>query len=151
LFIIGGGADAPRLRGLIEERRARGITHHDRWVHDRDDLRRRLSAADLYAFPSRSEGFPNALIEAMACGLPIVATDIAGIPDIVGRGSAAGGILVPPGDPTALAGEIGRLIDDVELRGRLGRAARLRVGEHFSLDAVGAELKNFLSERGMPV
>jgi len=149
LVLVGGGADAPCLRRLIEHLGVRGVTFHDRWIHDRETLRLHLCAADLYALPSRSEGYPNAVLEAMAVGLPVVASEIAGVPDMVGRGSAAGGLLVPPGDARALTAALGRLIDDPTLRAALADQARRRVDARFSLDAVGAQLREFLLARGM--
>jgi starch synthase len=149
LVLIGGGADAPRLRMLIDRRRAAGVTFHDRWMHDRETLRLHLGAADFYVLPSRTEGYPNAVLEAMACGLPVVASETAGVPEMVGRDAAAAGLLVPPGDARALAAAIGRLADDPMLRNALANRARGRVDERFSLDAVGAQLHQFLLARGM--
>jgi glycosyltransferase involved in cell wall biosynthesis len=149
LLLVGGGSDAPRLRRLIERHGVTAVSFHDRWVHDRETLRQYLCAADFYVLPSRSEGFPNALIEAMACGLPVVASDIAGVPDIVVRGGEPGGLLVPPGDNHALYEAISRLVDDPALRSRLARQARLRIDERFSLDVVGARLRSFMVAHGM--
>lgn len=149
LFLLGGGADGHRLKQLIEARGVPGVRFLDRWIHDRDQLRSHLSAADFYVFPSRNEGFPNALLEAMACGLPVIATDIAGVPDIVGCGSRAGGVLIRPNDARALAEAIGEFVDDEPRRLELARRARLRVDERFSLDVVGRRLRDFLVARGV--
>lgn len=145
LLLVGGGIDGPELARRIRASGAPGIQFVNCFVHDRSELRKHLSAADLYAFASRTEGYPNALLEAMACGLPLVATAIAGVPDIVGEGPSAGGLLVPPEDVGLLVEAMARLIDDPELRTRLGRQARLRVDERFSLDTVGAQLRDFLA------
>ena len=67
----------------------------EEWVLDRARIRTFLSAADVYAFPSRHEGFAVAPLEAMACGLPIVAADAPGVPDLLACGEACGGIMVP--------------------------------------------------------
>jgi starch synthase len=119
------------------------------WLHDRGMLRRYLSAADLYVFPSRFEGYPNALLEAMACGLPVVAADIAGVPDIVGRDGAAAGILVQPNDSAALADAITKLLDDHALRTRYADHAPLRVDDRFSPRVVGTRIRDFMIARGM--
>lgn len=81
-----------------------------------------LQAADLFVLPSRREGLPISLIEAMACGLPIVATDVGGVRDVVEPSGA--GIVVPPEDPAALAEAVDALVADPERRLILGSAAR---------------------------
>ena len=81
--------------------------------------------ADVFVLPSLSEGSPNALLEAMACGLPIVATRVGGVPEIAVDGETA--LLVPPEDPVALARAIDRLLRDRALAARLGSAARATV------------------------
>jgi glycosyltransferase involved in cell wall biosynthesis len=86
---------------------------------------------DVFAFPSRLEGSPNAVLEAMATGLPIVATSIGGVVDLLDRGRA--GLLVPPDDPAALAEALDQLILDPNLRSDLGSRARRRTIEFFSL------------------
>ena len=75
--------------------------------------------------PSLSEGLPTVVCEAMNCGLPVVATAVDGTPEAVRDGET--GLLVPARDPAALAAALGRLLDDAELRGRMGEAA-LRIG-----------------------
>jgi 2-polyprenyl-3-methyl-5-hydroxy-6-metoxy-1,4-benzoquinol methylase len=86
-----------------------------------------LAAADIFVFPSLSEGTPVSLMEAQAAGLPVVASRIGGVPDIVKDGIS--GLLAPPGDEEALEGAILRLLDDPDERSRLARGARAD-GEH---------------------
>ena len=105
-------------------------------------MRRRLSAADLHVLASRHEGFPVAPLEAMACGLPTVLTNIPGSADVLAGGG--GGFVVPPEDPASLAEALGRLVDDHGVRARLGTQARARVGGEASIPAVGARLAAFL-------
>ena len=83
----------------------------------------------------------------MACGLPVVATAVAGVADILGGDAGAAGIVVPPGDADALAAALGRLVDDEPLARAAGERARRRVEEGFSLDAVGARLGALLDPR----
>jgi glycosyltransferase involved in cell wall biosynthesis len=85
---------------------------------------------DVCVHPSRHDGLPNALLEAMACACPIVATTAGGIPDALRDGQE--GLLVEPGDVPALASALARLLDDRELARRYGRAARARVLAEFT-------------------
>jgi glycosyltransferase involved in cell wall biosynthesis len=144
LLLVGSGSDAEELRRRLAARPAGGIYWYDRYILDRPLMRRHLSAADLYVLPSRHEGFPVAPLEAMACGLPVVATDAPGVPEILDGGEGAGGLLVPRGDAAALATALGRLIDDAALSERMGAAARARVVEQFGSGAVGRALDRVL-------
>jgi colanic acid/amylovoran biosynthesis glycosyltransferase len=104
------------------------------------DLRR----ADVLVAPSvrtrqgKREGIPVVLMEAMSCGLPVVASAISGIPELVEHRVC--GLLVPSGEPRAIADALRRLYEDPVLRTRLGRAARRRVLAEFDLDRSAAEL-----------
>jgi glycosyltransferase involved in cell wall biosynthesis len=140
LLLLGTGRDAPELRALLGG--DPGVHWTDEYVNDREAIRRHLAAADVYAFPSRNEGFPVAPIEAMACGLPVVAADAPGVADILGDRA---GVVVPVGDAEALARALGSLLDDEALRADLGARARRRAEERFSHESVGRELRAFLS------
>jgi glycosyltransferase involved in cell wall biosynthesis len=115
---------------------------------DREVLATRLAAADIFAFPSRQEGFAVAPMEAMAAGLPVVTTDASGAVDLVG--GDGGGIIVSAGDAQAFAGALGRLVDDPEERRRMGAQARVGVARRYSADTVGRQLADALigAERG---
>ena len=144
LVLVGSGEDAAEVTRRASA--ARGVHVLDEWVQDRARMRAILSAADLYAFPSRHEGLPVAPLEAMACGLPVVGADANGVEDVVGDA----GIVVPRGDVDALAAALGELLSEGERRGDLGRRARRRVEEHFALGPVGAALRAFLVDRDAP-
>ena len=144
LLLVGTGSDADKLRDLIATMQLQGILWVDEFVHDRTAIQRFLSAADVYTLPSRHEGFPVAPIEAMACGLPVVAADAPGVPDIFEGGEASGGIVVPRGDATALALALGRVLDNEAWGRELGKRARCRAEECFSLEAIGKQLRTFL-------
>ncbi len=139
LLLVGTGRDAPQLRRRLERSRERSVIWVDEYVLDKRQIARYLAAADLYAFPSRIEGFPVAPLEAMASALPIVAADAPGVAEILGADEHWGGVVVPPGDPAAFASALGELLDQPERRRQLSRCARQRV-EAFSLDTVGQQL-----------
>jgi glycosyltransferase involved in cell wall biosynthesis len=96
--------------------------------------RQLLWGADLFVLPSYREGMPRSVLEAMACGVPVVATDIRGSREEVVRGET--GYLVPVRDPQALGKAIVSMAHDGELRNRMGRAGRQRAEEHFDEDRV---------------
>lgn len=147
LLLLGSGRDDPQVEALLTDAEATRVTWIKELVHDRTRIREVLSAADIYAFPSRHEGFPVALLEAMACGLAVVAADVHGVREIVGTGDDAAAVVVPPGDVPSLAAALTRLAGDEAYREVLGRRARDRVKARFSLDAVGPELARFLLGR----
>ncbi len=104
----------------------------------RGDVSRLLVGADIFVLASHHEGMPVVLMEATSVGLPIVATAVGGIPQVITDGR--NGLLVPPGRPTALAEALERLVDDAELRQRLGRAAK-ETSEVFDVAAATAEVE----------
>lgn len=142
LLLIGGGRDSVEMRELLEAHAVRNVVWVDRHLHDRSAIRDLLVAGDVYAFSSRHEGFPVALVEAMACGLPVVATDVGGVRDIVPAGERSGGVVVPPRDPVAFAASLGRLLDDESLTQALAKRARHRA-EEFGVVTIGRELRSF--------
>jgi glycosyltransferase involved in cell wall biosynthesis len=148
LLLVGGGNDAEELRRLLKASGLDNVRWIDRFIVDRDELLQYLAAADVSTLPSRSEGFPVAALEAMACGLPVVAAEVNGIADMLEGGEASGGVVVPPGDAGALAGALGRLLDDEGLRRELGARARHRVEQRFSFETVGRQLREFMVGRG---
>jgi glycosyltransferase involved in cell wall biosynthesis len=126
VLVVGEGPERDRLEDIARRRGLRCV----RFLGARPDIPQLLAASDLFVLPSLWEGLPMALLEGMAAGLPVIATDVAGSRQVVVNGES--GLLVPPGDPTALASAMtGLLADDAE-RTRLGRAARQRVESEFS-------------------
>ena len=98
-----------------------------------------LRAADLFVHPSHQEGFSNAILEAMAAGLPVVACDVGGNPEAVVDGVT--GRLVPPRDPTALANAMAEILADPGKGRSMGEAGRQRATEQFSLDRMVREIE----------
>jgi glycosyltransferase involved in cell wall biosynthesis len=106
----------------------------------RDDVADLLASADAFVLPSRSEGLPLALLEAMFAGLPIVATRVGEVPAALADGDA--GLLVEPGHPGELAGAIDRLLRDAELARRLGGRARVRALAEFDVTRMAARYES---------
>jgi glycosyltransferase involved in cell wall biosynthesis len=131
--IVGGG---PELEPLLAHAAARGARHAFTFLGHRDDVPARLADADIFVLPSRSEAFPNAVLEAMATGLPIVTSGVGGMLELVDDGRT--GLLVPPAEPLALADGVCRLMADATLASRLGRAARDEARTRYSFDRMVA-------------
>ncbi|HEY9844822.1 MAG TPA: glycosyltransferase family 4 protein, partial [Candidatus Caenarcaniphilales bacterium] len=144
LLLVGTGSDAGELHRRIADMQLMGVVWIDEYVCDRNAIQRYLSAADVYTLASRKEGFPVAPIEAMACNLPVVAADVAGISDILENSEASGGLVVPREDPKALALALGRVLDDEAWGRELGKRARSRAEEGFSLEVIGKQLSDTL-------
>jgi glycosyltransferase involved in cell wall biosynthesis len=146
--IVGGG---PELEPLVARATARGVLHAFTFLGHRDDAPVRLADADIFVLPSRSEAFPNAVLEAMATGLPIVTSGVGGMLELVDDGRT--GLLVPPGDPLALADRVCRLMADATLASRLGHAAREEVLARYSFDRMVAAFEGIylteLTRRGV--
>lgn len=143
LVLIGIGHDTELLRGMIRHAELANVRWIDRYITDRDLLWRYLAAADIATLPSRREGFAVAAVEALACGLPVVAAETNGVTEALGDDGTTG-IIVARDDPSALAAALGRLIADDALSRAMGARGRRRAEERFSLDAVGRQLRTFL-------
>lgn len=146
LLLVGSAQDDDTLRPRVDLFPPGTIRWDDRFTLDRDLLWQYLSAADIATSPSRTEGFSVSIIESMACGLPVVATDVSGVAEALGEPPA--GMIVPSEDAAALAEALGRLLDDDSLRKTLGDRARSRAEEEFSFATVGSRLRRFLEDRG---
>lgn len=126
--ILGDGPEHDRLQALIRKFELEKTV----WLlGEKGEIPSWLSAFDLYCLPSLWEGLPNALLEAMALGLPVVASRVDGVPEAVTDGKD--GLLVPPSKPEALAKALKSLADDAEKRAALGAAAKAVVSERFTL------------------
>ena len=126
--IAGGGPEEAPVGALVE---SAGLGARVRLLGRREDVSSLHAAADIFVLPSLSEGLPLALLEAMNAGAAIVASDVGGIPEVVTHGETA--LLCPPGDPSALAATIRRLLGDPGERKRLGAAARRLVRERYDI------------------
>ncbi len=131
-LIIGGGRREAEMRQLAQELGLAGRVH---FLGQRPDIPDLLGALDIFVLPSHSEGVSLALLEAMAAGLPVIATAVGGLPEVVTDG--VNGLLIPPQDPEALAQALARLLDDPALAKKLGENARRHVEEKFLPGAPG--------------
>ena len=136
-LLVGDGSMKERL--ALEAERY-GISDHVHFAGHREDVGSLLSAGDLFTMPSVNEGMGLAIVEAMACSLPVVASRVGGIPEVVDDGIT--GILVPPDDADALAKACSELLLDADARTRMGsegeRRARSRYGIHTALENTAA-------------
>jgi glycosyltransferase involved in cell wall biosynthesis len=134
-FSIAGDVLEPdyfaELQTLVRDLNLSGHLH---FVGGITNLREHLSAADIFILPSRSEGFSNAIVEAMAAALPVVATNVGGNAEAVKDGVS--GFVVPSDDPAALSAAIIRLLSDPSLAKAMGEAGKDLVAENFTAEAM---------------
>jgi glycosyltransferase involved in cell wall biosynthesis len=129
LLVVGGG----ELReALVRDAEQKGLSTRVHFLGPRRDLGNLLAAVDLFVMASLWEGLPLSMVLAMGAGLPIVATRVAGIPEVVADGRT--GLLVAPRDSNALGSARARLLGDADLRRRMGDEARASVLPRFGVD-----------------
>jgi len=129
VLLVGDGALKDQLVGRIT---TLGLGTQVKLLGERRDVAAILALSDLFVLSSRWEGMPNAILEAMAAGLPVLATRVDGTVDVVRDGET--GVLVPPGDDRALAAALLALGRDPARRRALGAAGRRRIDEAYSID-----------------
>ena len=127
--IVGDGPRRTELEALVRSRR---LDDRVSFLGHREDVGRLLSEASVFALPSRSEAFPNGAIEAMAAGLPVVASAVGGLLDLIEHGRT--GVLIEPGNPTALADALRRLLTNQTAAARIGEHARAHVQQRYSFE-----------------
>jgi glycosyltransferase involved in cell wall biosynthesis len=147
LWLVG---DGPRLEEVRDLCRRLLPPDRVRFLPPREDLRPLLHQASLLVLSSRTEALPNVVLEAMAAGLPVVATRVGGVPELVRPGRT--GWLVDPGDAPGLAAALCQVLGDPDTRQAMGRAGRLRALQEFSLETMTqryeAVLLNLLKQVG---
>lgn len=129
--IVGDGPDRSAVEAAV---RRCSLGDRIELLGERADVAVQLGRSDVFVLPSRSEGMPMSVLEAMAAGLPVVASAVGGVPELIGDA----GVLAPAGDVEALAAALDRVVGDRELRRALGAAARRRVTERFDVSAFHA-------------
>lgn len=131
LVLLQAGRQGRATAAVEAVHRRSGLGRAVRLLGHRDDVPELLAAADVFVFPSRYEGLGGSLIEAMALGMPIVASDLPAIREVVEEGGNA--VLVPPGDAGALASSVSALLDDEDRRRRFGSRSRAIFEARFTL------------------
>lgn len=127
LLVVGDGPLRDQWQSLAAQLGIAGRVH---WLGFRRDVDEILAGCDLFILPTLADAFPTVLLEAFAAGVPVIASDVGGIPEIISDRSV--GRLVPPGDPASLAEAIAAAVLDEAWRSSTAAAARLRVREEFS-------------------
>jgi glycosyltransferase involved in cell wall biosynthesis len=141
-FLVVG--DGPLRESLEAIARRLGVDRRVVFTGFRTDTADIAGELDISVLPSLSEGLSNVLLESMAAGVPVVATRVGGTPEIVDSGQT--GILVPPADPLALAQAIRSLLDDGDLRARLGAEGREHVRREFRVETMVARTERLYAE-----
>ncbi len=142
LWVVGERLTSDRGPDMMALLRNAGLGERLRLLGYRDDVPELMAAADIFVLPSRFEGLPMSVIEAMLTGLPVVAADVRGPAEQVVP--EATGLLVPPGDASALAAALRRLVADQALRERMGAAGRERARERYDEGRVLARTLDLL-------
>ncbi|HEU4684022.1 MAG TPA: glycosyltransferase, partial [Nitrospira sp.] len=140
-WLVGEGPLKQELQKLANELE---ITDRVMLLGHRDDAQELMEAMDVFVLPSLHEGIPMALLEAMGTPLPVVASRVGGIPEVIEDGVS--GLLVEAGDPVHLAEVCRRVISDADLSKRLAQAAKRRVEERFSSSAMAAKVVELYRE-----
>jgi glycosyltransferase involved in cell wall biosynthesis len=141
-IFVGDGAERSALESSAE---ASGVQDSIVFLGQRTDIPELLACCDIFVLPSRAEGLPNSLLEAMAAGLPVVATAVGGVPEVIEDGVS--GLLIPPRDPVSLADAILRILEDPAFAAGLALAGRERARMHFDFDRVVAALESVYETR----
>jgi glycosyltransferase involved in cell wall biosynthesis len=139
--IAGSGPYREKLENAVA---MAGLGQHVKFLGWIDELSTILPRWDIFGMPSLEEGFPIAALDAMAAGLPIVATSVGGVPELIENGTT--GWLVPPRDVESLASKLRLLIDDRELRLSMGAAGFRHVRDHFSNEQTVASFAQLYEE-----
>ncbi len=142
LVLVGSGSRRFELQNCIEQA---GLDSSVWFAGDRSDVRQLLNTFSVFVLPSKSEGISNSILEAMATGLPVVATDVGGNTQLVDSGRT--GRLVPKEDPQALADALYEYISQPDILAEHAIAARQRAVEHFSLNKMVGEYEKVYQNR----
>jgi glycosyltransferase involved in cell wall biosynthesis len=138
VVIAGEGGEFARLKAMIE---AFGLSGRIHLLGFRKDINNVLKGCDLFVLPTHQEALGQAFIEAMAMGLPVIGTQVDGVPELIDPG--VNGLLVPVRDVEALREALTHLVDDAPLRARFGLASRIKTDHHFTVEGMASETVDF--------
>ena len=142
LKIIGDGPERKRLQQIIDQE---NLVDQAELLGEKNNISELLNSADVFVLTSLAEGIPMTVLEAAAAGLPVIATDVGGLSEIVQEGES--GFLVPPGSPQSIAAAIRRYLEDTPLLLRHGAAGRHYIIERFSLDKMTRNYAHLYEQR----
>jgi L-malate glycosyltransferase len=140
--LVGDGEERFKIEEAAEDL---GVRDTVLFLGQRADIPELLACCDVFVLPSRAEGLPNSLLEAMAAGLPVIATAVGGVPEVIENGVS--GLLVPPGDSASLADAVLRVLHDANFADQLARAGRECARVRFAFDRAITELVSFYDLR----
>jgi glycosyltransferase involved in cell wall biosynthesis len=140
-LLVGGGRRLEDMRLAAHDMGLAAAVH---FLGNREDVPDLLAAMDIFALPSYSEGVSLALLEAMAAGLPVIASEVGGLPEVVQH--EKNGLLIPPRDSTALVQALETLLADPILARHLAQRGQGHVAAHYSLDRLGMEINDIYDE-----
>jgi glycosyltransferase involved in cell wall biosynthesis len=147
--VVGDGPRRAELEALV---RARGLERHITFLGHREDVAQLLIEADVFALPSRSEAFPNGALEAMAAGLPVVASAVGGLLDLIEHGHT--GLLAEPGNPEAFAAALRHLFTERATAACMGQRAQAQVRQRYSFERMVQSFEDLylagLAARALP-
>ena len=143
LVIIGDGPERRKLELLSRRMELSDRVFFTGWIGDRSRILNHLRQATVFVLPSLSEGLPRVLIEAMACGLPVVATNVGGVPEVIVDG--VNGLLVPPRDAKALAEAIEHVFNDVDFQ-RRAAAGNMKTTKEYLPSIIGQRIYEYLEK-----
>ena len=141
LILVG---DGPEREHLTSDAARLDIADICSFAGHRNDVRPWYRVASVFALPSQSEGSPNVVLEAMSAGVPVIATAVGGVPEIMEDGVT--GLIVPPRQARMMAEGLARLLRDESLRKKLGAAGRDHISRDFTPEAYVSSLANFYKQ-----